>query len=34
MVTRDVMGYTSPLIRMPYQLSGEAVLDLKLPKPR
>ncbi|CUI06192.1 PIN domain-containing protein [Massilia antarctica] len=34
MVTRDVMGYTSPLIRIPYQLSGEAVLDLKLPKPR
>lgn len=34
MVTRDVTGYTSPLMRIPYQLSEKGILDLKLAKPR
>ncbi|ATQ73691.1 hypothetical protein CR152_03555 [Massilia violaceinigra] len=34
MVTRDVMGYTSPLMRIPYQLSDKGIVDLKLAKPR
>lgn len=34
MVTRDVMGYPSPLIRIPYKFSGKDILDLQLPKPK
>ena len=34
LVTRDVMGYTSPLMRIPYQLIGSNIVDLQLPKPR
>ncbi|MDQ1813343.1 PIN domain-containing protein [Massilia sp. CCM 9210] len=34
MVTRDVMGYASPLMRIPYQLSDQGILDLELPQPR
>jgi hypothetical protein len=34
MVTRDVIGYTSPLMRIPYQLSEKGILDPKLAKPR
>lgn len=33
-ITRDVMGYTSPFMRIPYQLSEKGILDLKLAKPR